>query len=92
MQELGRARIFGQPTGGQALPAVSDRLPNGDLLYHAVADFKTPKGRRLEGNGVIPDEIVPLRIEALRAGIDEPLQAALRWIDSAPQAARTGLQ
>jgi carboxyl-terminal processing protease len=92
MQELGRARIFGQPTGGQALPAVSDRLPNGDLLYHAVADFKTPKDRRLEGNGVIPDEIVPLRIEALRAGIDEPLQAAMRWIDSTPQAARTGLQ
>jgi carboxyl-terminal processing protease len=92
MQELGRGRIFGQATGGQALPAVSDRLPNGDLLYHAVADFTTPKGRRLEGNGVVPDEVVPLRLEALRAGIDEPLQAALRWIDSTPQSARTGVE
>lgn len=85
MQELGRARVFGEKTGGQALPAVSDRLPNGDLLYHAVADFKTPKGRRLEENGVVPDEVVPLRREALGAGIDEPLRAALRWIDSTPQ-------
>lgn len=85
MQEVGRARVFGERTGGQALPALSDRLPNGDLLYHAVADFKTPKGRRLEENGVEPDEVVPLRLEALRAGIDEPLEAALRWIDSTPQ-------
>jgi C-terminal processing protease CtpA/Prc len=57
-------------------------LPNGDLLYHAVADFTTPKGRRLEVNGVAPDELIPLRIEALRAGRDEPLEAALRWMDS----------
>jgi carboxyl-terminal processing protease len=92
MQELGRGRVFGERTGGQALPAVSDRLPNGDLLYHAVADFKTPKGRRLEENGVVPDEIVPLRLEALRAGIDEPLQAALRWIDSTPQRGGSGVE
>jgi carboxyl-terminal processing protease len=92
LQELGRAHVFGETTGGQALPAVSDRLPNGDLLYHAVADFKTPKGRRLEENGVVPDEIVPLRLEALRAGIDEPLQAALRWIDSTPQRANSGVE
>jgi carboxyl-terminal processing protease len=84
LQEIKRARLFGERTGGQALPAVSDRLPNGDLLYHAVADFTTPKGRRLEENGVEPDEVVPLRLEALRAGKDEPLAAALRWIESAP--------
>jgi carboxyl-terminal processing protease len=82
LQELKRARLFGERTGGQALPAVSDRLPNGDLLYHAVADFTTPKGRRLEENGVVPDEAVPLRLEALRAGKDEPLAAALRWIET----------
>jgi carboxyl-terminal processing protease len=92
LQEMGRARVFGQTTGGQALPALSDRLPNGDLLYHAVADFKTPKGRRIEGNGVVPDEVVPLRIEALRAGRDEPLEAALRWMDSAPQAGVPGVR
>ena len=92
LQEVGRARVFGERTGGQALPALSDRLPNGDLLYHAVADFKTPKGRRLEENGVVPDEVVPLRLEALRAGIDEPLQAALQWIDSTPQSSRSGVE
>ena len=92
LQELGRARVFGEKTGGQALPAVSDRLPNGDLLYHPVADFKTPKGRRLEETGVVPDEVIPLRLEALRAGIDEPLEAALRWIDSSPQQGGSGVE
>lgn len=82
LQELKRARVFGERTGGQALPSISDRLPNGDLLYHAVADFTTPSGHRLEVNGVVPDEVVPLRMEALRAGKDEPLEAALRWIDA----------
>lgn len=85
MQEMGRGRVFGERTGGQALPAVSDRLPNGDLLYHAVADFTTPNGHRLEENGVVPDVFVPLKLEALRSGKDEALTAALIWIESAPQ-------
>jgi len=39
-------------------------------------------GRRLEGEGVIPDQVVPLSVEALRSGRDADLEAALRWIDS----------
>ena len=60
MQSIGRARIFGQTSMGQALPALFDRLPNGDVLIHAYGDFVTATGTRLEGRGVIPDEAVPL--------------------------------
>ena len=81
MQSLGRARVFGQPSMGQALPALFDRLPNGDLLIHAYGDFVTSDGRRLEGRGVIPDESQPLRRDDLLAGRDRPLEAALDWID-----------
>ena len=35
MQSIGRARVFGQTSMGQALPALFDRLPNGDVLIHA---------------------------------------------------------
>lgn len=80
MQAVGRARVFGERTGGQALPAVWDRLPNGDVLYHAFGDFIIPSGKRLEGRGVVPDELVPLRREDLLEGKDAPLEAALRWI------------
>jgi carboxyl-terminal processing protease len=81
MQAVGRARIFGRTTAGQALPAMFEPLPNGDLLYHAIADFITAKGTRLEARGVVPDEIVPLRRDDLLAGRDAVVEAALRWID-----------
>jgi carboxyl-terminal processing protease len=90
MQSIGRARVFGQTSMGQALPALFDRLPNGDVLIHAYGDFVTADGTRLEGRGVIPDEIVPLRRDELLAGRDRPLEAALEWIDRAR--GRSGLQ
>jgi carboxyl-terminal processing protease len=83
MQSIGRARIFGQTSMGQALPALFDRLPNGDLLIHAYGDFVTAKGTRLEGTGVIPDEPVPLDRADLLAGRDRTMEAALAWIDRA---------
>jgi carboxyl-terminal processing protease len=81
MQSIGRARVFGQRTMGQALPALFDRMPNGDVLIHAYGDFVTADGTRLEGRGVIPEEVVPLRRADLLAGQDRTLEAALAWID-----------
>jgi carboxyl-terminal processing protease len=81
MQSIGRARVFGQTTMGQALPALFDKLPNGDLMIHAYGDFVTADGTRLEGRGVIPDQPVPLDRETLLAGQDATLDAALAWID-----------
>jgi len=81
LQSLGRARIFGRQTSGQALPASTKQLPNGDILMFVVGDFVTGTGKRLEGAGVTPDEVQPLSIESLVAGRDDALDAALRWID-----------
>jgi carboxyl-terminal processing protease len=83
MQAIGRARVFGQTTMGQALPALFDKLPNGDVLIHAYGDFVTADGTRLEGRGVIPDQPVPVLREDLLAGRDRSLEAALAWIDTA---------
>ena len=83
MQSIGRARVFGQTSMGQALPALFDRLPNGDLMIHAYGDFVTADGTRLEGRGVVPDQEVPLDRASLLAGHDATLDAALAWIDRA---------
>lgn len=80
MQGVGRARVFGEPTPGQALPSVVVRLPNGDLLQHAIADFTGPGGLRIEGRGVQPDERVEVTRRALLEEGDPVLAAALRWI------------
>jgi carboxyl-terminal processing protease len=81
MQSLGRARIFGQTSMGQALPAMFDTLPNGDVLIHAMGDFVTADGTRLEGRGVVPDEAVAATRSDLLAGRDPVLAAALAWVD-----------
>ena len=80
MQSLGRARIFGERTAGQALPAMATRLPTGDVLMHVVADFVAPDGTPIEGRGVIPDEAVPLTSQDVASGRDAPMEAAIQWI------------
>ena len=80
MKDLGRARIFGTRTAGAALPSAIDRLPNGDAFQHAIADYVSEGGRPLEGIGVIPDVEVKLTREALLAGRDPVLEAAIEWI------------
>ena len=81
LQKVGRARVFGTPSAGQALPSLATKLPNGDVLVHAFADFRGPGGYRLEGPGVVPDVAAPLTRAALLAGRDPALEAALKWID-----------
>jgi len=81
LQSLGRARVFGRRTMGQALPAMTKQLPIGDVLVYAIGDYKTAAGRSLEGVGVVPDLSVLLSVSALSAGRDEVLEAALRWVD-----------
>jgi carboxyl-terminal processing protease len=80
MQYLGRARVFGDTTSGQALPALMKRLPNGDVLMHVFSDYTLPDGTRLEVRGVIPDEVEPVKRADLLAGRDAALSAAFAWI------------
>lgn len=86
LQDLGRAKVFGQPTPGAALPSTIVRLPNGDALQYATADYVSASGRRLEGAGITPDVLVPLNRKALESGRDEVIEAARQWIleQSAP--------
>jgi carboxyl-terminal processing protease len=89
LQDLGRARVFGETSAGMALPALASELPNGEVLLHAVADFVTAKGTRIEGRGVIPDEtVVPDRALLLK-GEDPAVSAAMKWIGGRTIEART---
>ncbi|HWM87565.1 MAG TPA: S41 family peptidase [Kofleriaceae bacterium] len=82
LQDLKRARVFGVRTPGAALPSAIERLPNGDGFQYAFASYVSADGEALEGKGVVPDVEVPLTREALLAGEDAALEAALDWIRS----------
>ena len=55
-----------------ALPTqlTSNRIHNrvSEFLGHVIADHSDARGRRVEGIGVVPDQVSPLRIADLRAG------------------------
>jgi carboxyl-terminal processing protease len=80
MQDLRRARVLGRQSPGAALPSVIDTLPNGDRFQYAIADYVSTSGKVLEGQGVVPDQLVRLDAKALRAGKDPDIVAATRWI------------
>lgn len=84
LQDVGRIRVFGQTSAGMALPAMMNRLPNGDVLVHAMATYKTPSGRELEHGGVIPDVAAAPTRAALLAGEDPALDHAIEWIVDHP--------
>jgi len=80
MQGLGRARVFGETSAGQALPASMYQLPSGDVLMYPIADHVDATGRRIEGNGVVPDTRTPLVRKELAEGRDAALEAARAWL------------
>lgn len=82
LQSLGRIEVFGTRSAGMALPAGMDKLPSGDVLLHAIANFVTSTGYQLEHGGVVPDHVVPLSRIDLLNGIDSPKQAATQWIET----------
>jgi carboxyl-terminal processing protease len=80
LQEHGRATIVGRKSAGAVLASWFSVLPDGGELQLSREDYVTPKGRRLEGNGVVPDVVSPRTLEDLRAGRDADLDAALRTL------------
>lgn len=84
LQENGRARIVGQRSLGAALPSYLVRLPSGRIFQYAIADYVTPKGVLIEGRGVIPDLEVGLDRRLLLEGRDSQIEAATRWLRTAP--------
>lgn len=80
LQEMGRARVFGVTSAGATLPSLIEILPNGDLFQYAMADYTSASGRKIEGEGVIPDQKTPHTLESLSKGQDATLEAARQWI------------
>lgn len=91
MQEAGRAKIFGSQTCGCVLGIIKQRkIKGGGVLEISEMLWLTPKGRKLEGEGVLPDREVRPTIADLQQKRDAPLEEAEKNLrDTTTQTSQT---
>lgn len=85
IQDYERGKVVGTRTAGAMLTSVFWPLAGGGKLQLSVYDYRSPKGRRLEGNGVVPDVLVEAPAEKARLGPDD------RAVKAAVEALRPSL-
>jgi carboxyl-terminal processing protease len=82
MRERSRAQIVGAQSCGCVLGVLNHRaLKGGGELAISEVGFVTPKGRTLEGNGVIPDRTIALTLTDLRGQRDTALEEAEKYLN-----------
>ena len=79
MQDSQRARIVGSQSCGCVLGIAKPRvMKGGGVLEMSEVLWFSPKGRRLEGTGILPDQTVVPTLKSLQANEDTALVAADR--------------
>lgn len=76
LQVSGRALIIGERSAGETLPALTAKLATGATLIYPIANYRSPSGNLLEGEGIAPDEVVSLDRASLLSGKDVQIDAA----------------
>jgi carboxyl-terminal processing protease len=87
ISENGRGQIIGRKTAGEVLNSNEFQLSKNIMLLVPTRDYRTSKGARLEGSGIMADiEISRTTIEDIRAGRDRILEKAMEILgkDSKP--------
>ena len=81
MQAAGRAAIVGEPTCGCLLGFLGyARIPGGAELAYSEVGFRLSNDQRIEGEGVIPDHLVPKTRADLQANRDRALEEAQKLL------------
>ncbi|QJR13816.1 S41 family peptidase [Usitatibacter palustris] len=77
MQAEGRATIMGETTCGCLLGFLGySAIPGGGELAYSEIGFRFTNGKRIEGEGVVPEKPVPVTLEDLRLNRDRALEEA----------------
>jgi carboxyl-terminal processing protease len=77
MQAVERAKVVGQPSCGCLLGFLGyARIPGGGELAYSEVGFVMANGKRIEGEGVIPDHLVVPTLADVRQGRDRALEEA----------------
>jgi C-terminal processing protease CtpA/Prc len=74
------ATIVGTETAGRLIPGSGFKVGQGYMLIMPKAQYITWQGHRFEGAGIKPDLEVPWSPDSFAAGIDNQLDAAVKFL------------
>jgi C-terminal processing protease CtpA/Prc len=76
------ATIVGNETGGRLIPGSGFKVGYGYRVILPNAEYITWQGQTFEGQGVVPDVLVPWSLDAARSGVDNQLNTAIEIVSS----------
>jgi carboxyl-terminal processing protease len=82
LQDHMRGIVIGTQTLGKGTVNHFRELSNGSAIYITSARWYTPNRQQIEGQGIIPDEIIEITEDDLARDHDPQLERAIEYIES----------
>jgi carboxyl-terminal processing protease len=82
LQYYQRGIIIGTQTRGKGTVNHFRELSDGSAIYITSARWYTPGKQQIEGQGIIPDEIIEITEDDIAHGYDPQLERAIEYIES----------
>jgi carboxyl-terminal processing protease len=80
MQDLKRATLVGEQTFGKGSVQLPHDLSDGSELRVTIAEWLTPSGRQIHGQGIAPDLAIEMTVEDMEQQLDSQLDAAIEFL------------
>ncbi|MGC8878269.1 MAG: S41 family peptidase [Anaerolineae bacterium] len=80
IQDYERGTVIGEQSFGKGTVQIPYTLSDGSELRVTIAEWLTPKGRQINGNGITPDVVVERTQEDFEADRDPQLERAVELL------------
>jgi len=80
IQDNGRGVILGEQTFGKGTVQIPHTLSDGSELRVTIAEWLTPSGKQINGEGIVPDVYVERTQEDFVEGRDPQLERAIEYL------------
>ncbi len=80
LQESGRGTVLGEQTFGKGTVQIPHTLSDGSELRVTIAEWLTPSGKQIRGEGIVPDVYVERTQEDFVDGRDPQLERAVEYL------------
>ena len=81
IQDSGRGAIIGEQTFGKGSVQLPHSLSDGSELRVTIAEWLTPSGRQIHGEGVTPDIVIEMTLEDFEQELDPQLDEAVKFLN-----------